>query len=331
MSSADPKPATRLRLGILGCSDIARRKFIPALLRNERLALAAIAGRERSRAAGFVAGHRYAACSYEELVSATDVDLVYVSLPNHLHEEWTIRALTAGKHVICEKPLGLSAASVERMLAAADERGLLLYENLMYLHHPQHGAVKRLLVSGTIGRLKVVRCVFGFPFPKAEDFRLDPLMGGGALHDLARYPLSAALFFLQEEPGEFQGIALDRKGLNLAMHGIAHTPAQEVFQYAIAFGQQYEAYYELVGEKGRIRVERPFTTPPDLANRIEVVCGTEDRSFVAPPADHFALMLDGVIDLLKDDDFGPVHARSRCLARLAEAMEKGSRHVQVNG
>lgn len=324
MRSASRNP---LRIGILGCSDIARRKFIPALLNSGHAVLAAVAGRDREKTAALVPGLNYVVAGYDELVASRDVDLIYISTPNHLHEQWAVRALDAGKHVICEKPLAPALSSVENMIAAAEKRGVLLYENLMYLHHPQHAAVKRYIEQGHIGRIVAFRTVFGFPGPPPGDFRLDPAMGGGAFHDLNRYPLSAALYFLRGDDYRFHGITRDKEGLNLAMHGVATTNADEVFSFSIAFCQQYESYYEIIGEQGKIRVDRAYTTPADLTNKVHVVCGGNDASFTVPPADHFLLTIDHVAALIsRSGDFHEEHARSLRLARLADDMERGCRH-----
>jgi NDP-hexose-3-ketoreductase len=313
----------RLRIGILGCSDIARRKFIPALLRSEQATLAAIASRDRQKAAELLPGVA-PVLGYEELLAATGIDLVYLSLPNHLHEEWAVRALASGKHVICEKPLGLDAAAVERMVAVAEQRQLLLYENLMFLHHPQHALVKELLARGEIGRLVSLRSVFGFPVPAADNFRRDPAQGGGAFHDLARYPLGTACYFLQGDDYRFRGVTVERDGLHLGMYGVARTDADEVFTFSIAFGQQYESYYEVIGERGKIRLDRAYTTPADYANTIRVTVGSEERSVRAPASDHFQLMIDAVSSLvLTGGDFTVPHQQARRLALLGETMKRG--------
>lgn len=318
----------QLRIGILGCSDIARRRFVPALLASDHAVLAAVAGRDRSTCADFVPGESYAVLDYDQLVASPVVDLIYISTPNHLHEKWAVRALEAGKHVICEKPLATSLGSAENMLSAAGKRGVLLYENLMYLQHPQHAAVKRCIEQGHIGRITSFRTAFGFPAPPAGNFRLDPAMGGGAFHDLNRYPLSAASYFLQGDAYRFRGISIDRERLNMAMHGVAATSADEAFSFSIAFGQQYESYYEIIGELGKIRVDRAYTTPADLANKVRVLRGGDDASFIVPPADHFLLTINHVAGLIRRcGDFREQHARSLRLARLADAMERGCRHA----
>jgi predicted dehydrogenase len=316
-----------VHIGILGCSDIAARKFVPALQRSGLATLSAVASRDVRKAASFIPGEHHKAMSYEEMVASTAVELLYISLPNDLHEAWVLRALESGKHVICEKPLGLEADAVERMLGAAAERNLLLYENIMFLHHPQHRAVRELVDAGRIGAVVSVRSVFGIPAPAKGNFRLDPVRGGGAFHDLARYPLATALYFLQGTIGEIKGYRVDRGDLNMGMSGLANSSEDELFTFSLAFGQEYESYYEIVGEKGKIRLDRAYTTPADLANRVTVTCSGRDESFMVPPDDHFRLMIDHVcMRIRRGGPFLEEHAFTRRLARLAELMTKGCTH-----
>lgn len=316
--------AVPLRVGIFGCSDIARRKFIPALDGCGSAVLAAIASRSPARAAFVAAGRPCGILPPVGMLDSPGVDLVYLSLPNHLHEEWAVRLLRGGKHVICEKPLGLSPDSVERMLAVAEANGRLLYENLMFLHHPQHAVVRDIVTSGRIGRVRTLRAVFTIPLPQSGDFRLDPARGGGSLHDQARYPLGAALYHLGPRLRGFRGHASDREGLNLAVDGTAIAGGGEIFSYSLAFGRQYQCFYEMVGEEGLVHLERAFTTPPDLAGRIRVVVGSDAGEVTVPPCDHFRRMIEDVAALIAGGgDFRRCHEQSRLLARLAREMEEG--------
>lgn len=320
----------KVRIGILGCSDIARRKFIPALGQTKLAVLRAIASRDPVKAATIFPNLPVETISYAELLAHPGIQLIYLSLPNHLHEEFALRALQGGKHVICEKPLGLSAASVRRMVACAEEKGLLLFENIMYLHHPQHAAVKSIIEEGSIGRIRTLRSVFCFPYPGGRNFRLVPAKGGGAFHDLARYAVSTAWYFLHGQCHSFSGYGLGLNGLNVAIHGTALTTVQEIFSYSLAFGQPYESSYEIVGERGKIRVDRAYTTPADLANHIMVTSHGRDASFTVAPADHFQLMIEAVCGMiLNGGDFKAIHARSLQLADMAEQMEKGCQHEEL--
>jgi predicted dehydrogenase len=303
-----------IRVGILGCSDIARRKFIPALLQSGQASLVALASRQCFVSPGVPA----TLMTYQELICDPSIDLVYISLPNHLHEEWSIRALEQGKHVLCEKPLALNAGSVVRMLEAADRHGRLLYENLMYLQHPQHKAVKELIASGRIGRIQSLWSEFSFPGPVKGDFRLVPAMGGGAFHDLNRYPLSAALCFLNGKTHRFvRGSAEVRGGLTLSLHADSITESGERFSFLTAFNQPYRSFYEISGELGSVRVERAYTTPANLENRIAVTVDGGAESFIAPPNDHFLGTIEHVCNLIRSGQWSGEHARARALAELA--------------
>lgn len=309
-----------IRVGILGCSDIARRKFIPALLQSSQAILAAVASRQRSKAVSFIPpGTAVRQLSYQELVCDAGIDLVYISLPNHLHEEWSIKALEQGKHVICEKPLALSVASANRMLEAADRNGVLLYENLMYLQHPQHKQVKAIIASGRIGKVLSLRSEFAFPGPIIGDFRLNPAMGGGAYHDMNRYPLSAALYFLEGKMHRFfQGNMESRAGLTVSLQADSFTEAGETFSFLTAFGKPYRSYYMISGERGFVKVERAFTTPAELENRISLMADSRDESFNVPPTDHFLITINHVCNLIRSDQWQCEHRQAKNLAGLAD-------------
>ncbi len=308
-----------IRVGILGCSDIARRKFIPALLKSNQATLTALASRQQDNVVSLVPGVAAALLTYQELVCDPAIDLVYISLPNHLHEEWSIRALEQGKHVLCEKPLALNAGSVVRMLEAADRHGRLLFENLMYLQHPQYKTVKELLLSGRIGRIQSLWSEFSFPGPIEGDFRFDPDMGGGAFNDMNRYPLSAALSFLNGKNHRFlRGSAKIRDGLTLSLQADSITEAGERFSFLTAFNQPYRSFYEISGERGSIRVERAYTTPVDLENRIIVTVDGNDESYNAPANDHFLATIEHVCSLIRSGRWIEEHAMAGALAELAE-------------
>lgn len=319
-----------IRVGVLGCSDIARRKFIPALLKSSQACCAALASRQPLKAASCVPpALSITPMTYQELVCSPGVDLVYVSLPNHLHEEWSIRALEQGKHVICEKPLGLSAASVTRMLDVADSHGRLLFENLMYLQHPQHTMVKALIDSGRIGKVLSLQSEFAFPGPLDGDFRLDLRQGGGAFHDMNRYPLSAARYFLTGKQHRFcQGTQVVREGLVLSLQAESCTESGETFSFLTAFGLTYRSFYRISAERGCIAVERAYTTPADMENRIAVTIDGRDESFSVPPSDHFLNTVDFVCGLIRSGDWQREHQRARDVAELAGIFYDNCREIK---
>lgn len=314
--------SSSVRIGVLGYSDIAARKFIPAIKKSEKACVQAVSTLNRETTRSKLTGTPI--LSHEELLSSPLIDLIYISLPNHLHEEWSIRALESGKHLICEKPLSTSLASSLRIIDAAKNNNRLIYENQMFLFHPQHALVKAMIIAGKVGRVRELRSVFGFPMPAKGNFRLDPDQGGGAFHDMARYPLGIAVHLLDSLPEGFQGCSIWKDGLNTAISGVAVTAKSELFSFSIRFGQQYEAFYEIVGETGKIRVERAYTTPAELENRIFLTVGSKTTETVVPAADHFQLMIEHIADIiLTGNSFTHLNRQAEIIARLADQMEKG--------
>jgi predicted dehydrogenase len=282
----------------------------------------AIASRDCQK--GSAVAHRYAcaASGYRDLLNDEQVDLIYIPLPNHLHEEWVIKAADHGKHILCEKPLGLSLDSVNRMVDAADRNGVLLYENLMYLQHPQHGRIKEMLAAGRIGTVTGLHCAFTFPGPQPDSFRLDPGSGGGAFHDLNRYPLSAARFFLRGDLGDIVRCSTIRQGeLIISMEAEARTTTDERFTFFIAFGKPYRCFYEICGTRGTLRLERAFTPPADHQCRLEIRGTGGDEVMFLPAHDHFLLTIDHVAALIASGTgFVQEHERWRLLAGMADRL-----------
>ena len=319
-----------IRVGILGCSDIAGRRFLPALQKARNARLSVVASRTREKAKRFSSSVDCEIADYDTLLSGTSADLVYISIPNHLHEAWALRALEQGKHVICEKPLALSSDAVERLTGYAERKRLLLYENIMYLHHPLHREVKRLIAAGAIGRVRELRTSFGFMLSDKEGFRTRADQGGGAFWDQARYPLSAALFFLAGAAYMFTGQALFRNGLNVAMNANALTDCDERFSFSIGFEQPYACWYEIVGETGKLRVDRAYTTPADMANVIQISTDGKVTAVTVPAADHFTLMIEQVCDaILRDQGYHELHSEARRLALLADQVWESCGRVQL--
>ncbi len=313
-------PTRRLGIGVLGCADIAVRRFLPAVMQSDRARLVAIASRDWEKAS--VVAQRYACATsgYRDLLNNEQVDLIYIPLPNHLHEDWVITAADHGKHILCEKPLGLSLDSVNRMVDAADRNGVLLYENLMYLQHPQHGQVKEMLAADRIGTVTGLHCVFTFPGPPPGTFRLDPHRGGGAFHDLNRYPLSAARFFLRGDVSDIVSCSTIRQDdLIISMEAEARTTADERFTFFIAFGQPYRSFYEVSGTGGTLRLDRAFTPPADHQCRLEIKGSGRDETMLLPAHDHFRHTIDHVAALIAGaTGFSPEHERWRSLAGAAD-------------
>jgi predicted dehydrogenase len=256
---------TSLRWGILGPGRIAPR-LVRAVARSARGSLVAVASRDKRRAAAFAAQHGIprAFGSYEDLLSAPDVDVVYVSLPNHLHAEWTIRALQAGKHVLCEKPLALTVAEVDAIAAAARHAGRVAVEAFMYLHHPQILRAIELAQDGTLGRLEVVNATFSFFLTHPDDPRVDPSMGGGSLWDVGCYPVSFARRLAGQEPDRVGAFArFDERGIDQTFIGQLHFPGGLLAQFDCGFATPDRQRIEIVGRDATLVLDSPFLPAPD--------------------------------------------------------------------
>ena len=295
MSGVEP-----VRWGILGAADIAIKKVIPAMQVSRLSVPFAIASRDLAKAqvAAEALGIPRAYGSYEELLADADVEAVYNPLPNHLHVPWSIRAATAGKHVLCEKPIALSAEEARSLLVARDDSGVQVAEAFMVRTHPQWLEVKRLLDRGTIGTLRLVAGHFSYYRRDPADIRSNPDWRGGALMDIGCYPIFIARWMFGAEPTDVVAM-IDRDpdlGIDAVTSALLRFPSgQATFTCA---GQLVPFQrIQLFGDRGRIDVEIPFNAPPDRACRIFVDDGSRLGGASAvpvevPAADQYTLQAD---------------------------------------
>jgi predicted dehydrogenase len=257
-------PHGSLRWGLLGTARI-NRAIIPPLRNSDRHELAAVASRDRGRAEAFARewGIPRAHASYEALIDDPGVDALYNPLPNALHAPWTIRAVRAGKHVLCEKPLATAVADVDAIEREARTAGVIVTEALMYRHHPQTLRLKALVDGGAIGTLQLVRSAFTFTLKRPEDPRWDPSLGGGSLWDVGCYPVSVARLLAGVEPHEVFGRSRQGTGgVDEAFTG-QMALGDVVAQFDCGFAAPFRTHLEVVGSEGVITVPAPFKPGPD--------------------------------------------------------------------
>ena len=267
-----------LRWGVLGAARIAVVKVVPAMQRGRYSRVVALASRDRAKGehAARELGIPRVHGSYEELLADPDVDAVYNPLPNHLHLPWTVRALEAGKHVLCEKPLGLTPAEVEELLRARDRTGLRVQEAFMVRTHPQWLGVRDLVRSGRIGALRAVSTVFTYFNDDPANVRNVAEYGGGGLYDIGCYPITIARFLFGAEPLRVAGcLELDpRFGTDRLASGVMEfAGGQSVFTCSTQ-AVPYQRV-QVVGTRGRIEVEIPVNAPPDRPTRLFVDDGRD--------------------------------------------------------
>ncbi|WP_409235902.1 Gfo/Idh/MocA family protein [Streptomyces sp. PA5.6] len=300
-----PMAETRpLRLGVLGCADIAWRRTLPALADVAGLTLTAVASRSAERARRFADRFGCAAVTgYQRLLDRDDVDVVYLPLPVALHGHWVERALSGGRHVLVEKPLAATAAEALRLSGLAASAGLVLRENFTFLHHPQHATVMDLISGGEIGELRAFTGAFGIPPLPGTDIRYRADLGGGALLDVGVYPLRAAQYFL--------GSTLDVLGsaLHTAPTYDVDTSGDVLLRsgegvcahLSFGFRHGYRSAYEIWGSAGRIVVERAYAPPPRYRPRIRIEQQDRVERLTLPAADQFAETLRAFVAAVRGE------------------------------
>lgn len=269
---------TKVRWGVLGAANIAVRKVIPAMQRGEWSEVVALASRDaaRAREAARALGVRKVYGSYEELLADEEVEAVYNPLPNHLHAPWTTRAAEAGKHVLCEKPIAMSAAEARELLAVRERTGVRIQEAFMVRTHPQWLAVRELIRAGRIGELRAVSGFFSYFNRDPSNIRNRPEMGGGALMDIGCYPITVSRFAFGDEPRRCLGL-VERDpewGTDRLTSAVLEFPAgQSTFTCSTQLvpSQRMQFY----GTRGRIEVEIPFNAPADRPTRIFIDDGSD--------------------------------------------------------
>lgn len=248
----------RIGWGILGAARIAREWVAPAIHASERGTVAAVASRDPARG-GALAGtygarlHR----SYDALLADPAVDAVYVALPNSEHVAWSLRALEAGKHVLCEKPLALAAAEIDALIAARDNAGLVAGEAFMVLHHPQWLRLRALVADGSIGRLRSVQGAFAFFNDDPGNIRNQAALGGGALRDIGVYPCITTRFATGAEPEEITAVIEWERGIDATARVMARF-ADFTLDFYVSMRMAPCQRMTFHGETGWIAVEAPF-------------------------------------------------------------------------
>jgi predicted dehydrogenase len=301
-----------VRWGILGVANIAVNKVVPAMRSSRLSQTVAIASRDLAKARGAAStlGIARAYGSYEELLGDPQVDAIYNPLPNHLHVPWSIRAANAGKHVLCEKPIALTAMEARELVAARDANRVQIAEAFMVRVHPQWLEAKRLVDDGRIGPLRLVTGHFSYFRRDPSDIRSYPEWGGGALMDIGCYPIFIARWMFGTEPVEVAGmIDLDPElGIDRLTSALLRFPNG---QAAFTCGGQLVPYQRvhLFGERGRIEIEIPFNAPPDRACRIFVddglkLAGAGAEMIEVPAVDQYTLQADRFSEAVRG--LGPV-------------------------
>ena len=287
-----------LRWGIISTAKIAREKVIPGLKGADNCEVVAIGSRDRAAAAEVAERHGIprAYGSYEEVLADASVDAVYIPVPNHLHARWTLAAAAAGKHVLCEKPLALTAEEAQTMVDACERAGVAFMEAFMYRLHPSWQRTRELVAEGAIGELVAVDSWFSYYNDDPDNIRNIPEVGGGALMDIGCYCIDLSRLLFGEEPTT----VASRVRRDPAQHVDTTTSALLGFEdgtatFTCSTRAKPDQYVTIHGTSGRIHLDVPFNIPPDRPTEVVVHAGralpahAEGQVHTFPPADPYTV------------------------------------------
>jgi predicted dehydrogenase len=304
----------KVRWGVLSTAAIGTRLVIPAMQKGEWSSVTAIASRDPRKAeeAAHALGLRKAYGTYEALLADPQIEAVYNPLPNHLHVPWSLMAVAHGKHVLCEKPLSLTAAEARKLLAARDRMGVKIGEAFMVRTHPQWLRARELIVSGRIGKLRSILGFFSYFNRDASNIRNVAEYGGGGLMDIGCYPITTSRFAFGEEPRRVLGLMENDPEMRIdrLTSAILEFPSgQSIFTCSTQL-VPYQRMH-LLGTQGRIELEIPFNAPNDRPCRILVddgqdLVGSGVATETFPVCDQYTLQGDAFSRAIREGGEVPV-------------------------
>ena len=307
--------------------------MIPALNRSKNGEISGLGCRSEERGQSLAREHGIprTCCRYEEILADPDIEAVYIALPNHLHREWTLRAIEAGKHVLCEKPLALNAAEAQEMVRGARSKGLHLMEAFMYRFHPRSCRIKALVQEGATGDPRLIRAAFCFRHPDPADIRFRPEMGGGALLDVGCYGVSLARWILDAEPDLVQAVSeIGPSGVDLTTVGVLRFPMGRIGVVEASFTSALQQTFSILGTEGAIELPHDAFIPWENDARfwLRKFDAEEGKMEVVPGVDEYRLMVEHFAEAVlegKPLDFPAEEsiANMRVLDALARAAREG--------
>jgi D-xylose 1-dehydrogenase (NADP+, D-xylono-1,5-lactone-forming) len=291
--------------GLLSTARI-NRLVLAGARNSDHVDVVAVASRDRARAEAYAREHsiEHAYESYDALLEDPAVEAVYISLPNSLHVEWTLRALAARKHVLCEKPFSSRATDAEQAFDLADREGLVLSEGFMWRHHPQTTTLARLVAEGAIGQLRMIRAAFSFQLAAvhgADDARLRPELCGGSLMDVGCYCLNALRLLAGEPERVYAEQVVGESGVDVCFAATLRFPGDVVGHFDCGFVIPYRDELEVVGDEASLHLDDPWHIhSPGIDVRREPEPDTiEVQRIAVEAADSYQLELENVSDAIR--------------------------------
>ena len=284
-----------LNWGILGTARIAEKAVIPALLSMKHMPVIAVASRNLTRAQEFAAPFEIprAYGNYDDLLSDSSVQAVYIPLPNSEHALWAIKAMQAGKHVLVEKPFALTADEAQLMVSTALENSVVLMEGFMYRYSDRFEKIHEIIRSGRIGKIRLLQSGFSFTLSNPDDIRLAPELGGGALYDLGCYCINIQRLLVGREPNKVQAICqMSKSDVDLQTVATLDFGDQVYGQFMVSFNADASQFLRVVGSAGTIHIEKPFLLIGEGTSALLNVAGKESKRINFRAENDYKHMLD---------------------------------------
>jgi D-xylose 1-dehydrogenase (NADP+, D-xylono-1,5-lactone-forming) len=277
---------TRIRFGIMGLARIARNEFIPAILKSSNASLEAIASGDSSKIDDC---KKHFKCnsyhtSYDALLDNSNVDAIYIPLPNSLHKEWAIKAMQKGKHVLCEKPLGLNAAECAELMEVSKKYNKICIEAFMYRYTDRIKKVSELINSKVIGDIKQIHSTFRFMLDKAGAIRLQPELGGGSLYDVGCYPVNLLGMIMNDIPESVKTEYITSNGVDVQFTGVMKYKSGVIATVNCGFNAFFEMHTRITGTEGILDIPDTFA---GKAGSISVITANGTREVAVSESDRF--------------------------------------------
>ena len=319
---------SKIKFGIIGCSSIAKKSTIPAIIIGKNSVLEMIGSRSIIKAKKFA---KEFACNkfgnYDDVLNNDNVDAVYISLPISMHEKWAIKAAKSGKHILCEKSATLSYDSAKKIVKECKNNNVKIMENFVFKFHPQHKKFLDLIKQNTIGNIHTFSAKYGFNLSLSnQNFRFNKKLGGGALNDVGCYLISASTFIFNDLPTSvFCNLEINNK-FNIDTRGSILLTFSKNRSALISFSYDdyFQSTYDLWGTKGLIRIERAFNVPKDMKTIISLNQNDKIKKILIPSANQFQLTIEDFCTKIKHNSNNTFVKEFLNQALIMDAVRKSS-------
>ena len=296
---------SKIKFGIIGCSSIAQKSTIPAIVTSKNSVLEMIGSRSISKAKKFAKEFDCSKFgSYDDVLNNQNIDAVYISLPMSMHEEWSIKAAKSKKHILCEKSATLSYNSAKKIVKECKNNNVKIMENFVFKFHPQQKKILELIKKNTIGDIHTFSSKYGFNLScSKKNFRFNKKFGGGVLNDVGCYLISASMFIFKDIPiSIFCNLETNNK-LNIDIRGsiLLTFPKNKSALLAFGYHNYFQSTYDVWGTKGLIKVERAFNITKDMKPIISLNQNDKIKKILIPTANQFQLTIDNFCAKIKNN------------------------------